>query len=329
MPPYKHGLYFEPVLAQNLRELQDRVNKKKASLIIIDGGVGLGKTTLLIHVLDYINHLNGKPPVQIETEKGEAGPQLAMGGVEFLKKLKVCYEENLPCIGYDEAGDFSKRGSLTKFNAMLNRTFETFRAFKCIVILALPNFNVLDNQLFDNQIPRMLIHVTDRSMNYGNFDAFDLMCMNWARYWMKKMPVKNYAWTKVYPNFRGQFLDLEPDRSKMLDRISMKNKLKILAKSQIKIEGLLGYADMATKLEMSVIWVRKACANLGLKHARIVDRIKYFDPDVVNRLADHLEDTMPEGQRRGRPKRSPGRHNARRPTKRPTKRKQKQKGPGR
>lgn len=296
--PYEHGGYFEPVLAHNLEGLQDRVNKKKASLIIVDGGVGLGKTTLCVHIADYINSLNKKPHILIEDDQGEAGPQIALGGVEFLKKLKVCYEERLPCIIYDEAGDFSKRGSLTKFNAMLNRTFETFRAFKCIVILALPNFNVLDNQLFDNQIPRMLVHMTDRNNSYGDFSAYDLMCMNWLRHWMKKMPVKSYAWGRVYPNFKGHFLDLEADRSSMLDRISTKSKIKELGKSQVKIEGLLSYAEMATKLDRSVIWVKKACSNLKLKHKRVVNRAKYFEPETVDRLAELIEDTD-----QGRPKR--------------------------
>lgn len=293
---YGHGHPFEVLLAKNLEELQDRVNLKKASLIILDGAVGLGKTTLLVECLDHINKVNGHPPIVIEDEKGNVGPQLAMGGVDFLKKLRICFDEQLPCIGYDEAGDFSKRGSLTKFNAMLNRTFETFRAFKCIVILALPNFNVLDNQLFDNQIPRMLVHLTSRTKNYGGFDAYDLASMNWIRHWMKKLPLTSYAWTRVYPNFKGHFLDIEPERSKQLDRVSTKNKLKVLRKSEIKIEGLLSYPELATKLDRSVVWVRTAISNLKIKHKRLLDRAKYFDPDVANILADHLEATAPIGR---------------------------------
>jgi len=291
-PEFKHGEPFEKLLTTNLEELQKRVNDRKASLIIIDGGVGLGKTTLLVHCLDYINKLNGHPPIEMD------GPQLAMGGVDFLKKLRVCFDEKIPCIGYDEAGDFSKRGSLTKFNAMLNRTFETFRAFKTVVVICLPNFNVLDNQLFDNQVPRMLIHLNGRTNKYGDFSVYDLMCMNWVRYWMKKSPIKDYAWKRVYPNFRGHFLDISSERSKELDIVSTKNKLKILRKSEIKIEGLLSYPEMAQKLDRSVVWVRKAVKDLSIKHKRTVERAKYFEPHVLNQLSELLEDTAPIGRPR-------------------------------
>lgn len=291
---YKHGLAFEPLLAKNLEGLHRRVLEKKASLIIIDGAVGLGKTTMMTHVLDYFNKLDGKPEIQLD------GAQLAMGGVSFLKKLRECYDQDLHCIGYDEAGDFSRRGSLTSFNAMLNRTFETFRAFRCVVVLALPNFNVLDNQLFDNQIPRMLIHLTGRNMSYGDFAVYDLMNMNWLRYWMKKSAIKDYAWSRVYPNFRGHFLDLPTARSKILDDVSISNKLKILRKSEIKAEGLVTYEELATPLNRSINWVMIALKNLKIKPKRTIDRKKYFEKDVMNILAEHLENSAPQGRPRTR-----------------------------
>lgn len=258
----------------------------------MDGGVGEGKTTLMVHILDYINKINKLPLLELENEKGELGDQLAMGGADFLKKLSVCHQKKLVCVGYDEAGDFSKRGSLTNFNAMLNRTFETFRGYKILVVVGLPNFNVLDNNLFDNQIPRMLIHLSGRTKTQGNFDGYGLDEMNWIRFWMGKWPKhKTKAYSMVTPNFRGHFLDLSKDRSKQLDRVSTKNKLAILEKSSVKIEGLISYPEIATKLEMSVIWVRKAVANLKIKHKRLVNRAKYFEPEVVAQLTELIENT--------------------------------------
>jgi hypothetical protein len=292
---YSCGFPFDPLLHTNLEKLNFRVQKeKKAGLIIISGGVGLGKTTLLTHVLDDLNKINDQPPIEFD------GCQLAMGGVDFLKKLRLCFDEKKVCMGYDEAGDFSKRGSLTSFNAMLNRTFETFRAFKCIVVLALPNFNVLDNQLFDNQIPRMLIHVTGRNMKYGDFAVYDLMNMNWLRYWMKKSAIKDYAWGRVHPNFRGHFLDLPPERSKQLDEISTTNKLKILRKSEVKVEGLLTKPEIAQKLDVSVHWVTKALNNLKIKNTRRIEHIGYYDQTIVARLSEHLDNTAPIGRPRTR-----------------------------
>jgi len=169
---YKNGLPFSDILSENIKDLQDRVHSRKASLVIVDGGVGEGKTTLVIHILDYINKINKLPPIDIK------GPQLAVGGVDFLRKMRTCHEDKLPCVGYDEAGDFSRRGSLTQFNAMINRTFETFRAFRCIVVMALPTFNVLDQDLIDKNIPRLFLHLKDRGKNYGNFEGYSLYRLN-------------------------------------------------------------------------------------------------------------------------------------------------------
>lgn len=296
---YPHGLPFSEVLAWNLKELNNRVYGKKASLIIIDGGVGEGKTTLIVECLDYINSLHGHPIIEIEGDKRSCGPQLAMGGADFLKKLTVCHELKLVCIGYDEAGDFSKRGSLTNFNAMLNRTFDTFRGYKILVVLGLPCFNILDNNLFDNQIPRMLLHLSGRTNKSGNFDAYGLDEMNWIRFWMGKWPKhKTKAYGMVIPNFRGHFLDISPKRSLELDRVSTRSKLNILKKSSVKIEGLLSYTEMATKIERSPHWVKMAVKHLNIKHSRIVDKAKYFEPEVVNQLIEHLESIAPVGRPR-------------------------------
>lgn len=280
---YDNGLYFSQKLDDNLKDLIDRIKKKKAVLIIIDGGVGEGKTTLLVHLLNRINVLSGMPEIAID------GPQLAMGGAEFLKKLRLCFDEQLPCIGYDEAGDFNKRGSLSGFNAMLNRTFETFRAFKCIVVLSLPNFNILDNQLFDNRIPRMLLHLYNRTETYGNFDAYGLQEMEWLRYWMQKSPIKSYAWGRVSSNFYGHFKDLDQKQSRELDLVSTKNKLKILRKSEIHAQNLTNYAEMATKLFKSISWVKAAVINLKIKPVSYIDRAAYFNKEVINQLAEHLD----------------------------------------
>lgn len=249
-------------------------------------------TTLLIHILNYINQVMGLNTIDFN------GPQLAMGGKEFLRKLRVCYDEKLPCIGYDEAGDFNKRGSLSNFNAMLNRTFETFRAFKCIVILTLPNFNVLDNQLFDNKIPRLLLHVSDRSQEYGNFSGYGLQEMEWLRYWFKKAPIKNYAWSRVYPNIYGHFLDLDKTESVELDKVSRKNKLNILRTSEVKIDGLMPYVEIAGKLGKKVEWVRVVVSNLKIKPARVIKKVRYFDQEAINRLEQHLSDVESNDKRK-------------------------------
>jgi hypothetical protein len=281
---YPHGLPFSEILGTNLKDIWERIDLKKASLIIIDGGVGEGKTTMDILCANFFNELKDFPKIKLD------GCQRAMGGSDFLHKIRLCYEQRLPVIIYDEAGDFSKRGSLTAFNAMLNRTFETYRAFKCVVIMSLPCFNVLDQQIFDLQIPRLLLHLKDRQEDYGNFDGYSLEGMMWLRYYMQKYKVnKNFAYTRVQPNFHGHFLDLPKTESVLLDKISTKDKISELQKSEVKIEGLMGYNDLSQKLGRSVIWIRKMVSELKIKHVRVIKKAKYFDENALNRLTDKAE----------------------------------------
>ena len=219
---YSNNLPFSDSLKENLDLIRLRIENNKASLIIIDGGLGEGKTTLAVEVADYENSIKSLPEIDLD------GPQLAMGGVQFLKKIRLCYERKLPAIIYDEAGDFGRRGALTQFNSMINRTFETFRAFKILVILVLPNFIVLDQQILDKQIPRLFLHLKHRSKNQGNFYGYSLYRILLLNYYMSKTKMKNYVYHKVQANIRGHFQNLTPERCITLDKISTKNKLEVL-----------------------------------------------------------------------------------------------------
>jgi len=283
---YQSGLYFSNKLGTNLDDLIKRVDNGKASLIIIDGGIGEGKTTLAVEVADYINSKKGLPVIDIT-----AGDQIAMGGKDFLGKLRTCFEKKYPVIIYDEAGDFSRRSSLTQSNNMLNRTFETFRAFKVIVIIVLPSFNMLDKNLFDNNIPRLLLHLKGRTQNTGYFYGYSLNSMNWIRVYMEKYKTnKNYAFTRVSPNFNGHFQNLDLERSKELDKASTKNKKDILKESEIRIEGLYNYTMLSSKLYKSISWIKGAVSSLKIKHTKIIRQAKYFDENTLNRLAEYIDE---------------------------------------
>lgn len=279
---YKHGFPYSEKLNESLDDQIDRVNKRKASLIIIDGGVGEGKTTLAVEIADRINQVNNKEAIKFDE-------QLAMGGSDFTKKLRLCYKKSLPCIVYDEAGDFNKRGALTRFNAMLNRTFETFRAFKIIIILCLPSFSVLDNDLFDKNIPRLLLHCENRKESYGDFKAYGLYRMLYVKEKMKKLTVKTFAYNLIDCNFQGHFLDLDPDRSLMLDSFTVKGKIKELKSAEVKIEGLLSYQDVAERLGISNRYCRRLIADLGIQASKSIDRKKYFDNAVVDHIANYQD----------------------------------------
>jgi hypothetical protein len=284
-PLYKNGLPFCSTLARNLDLQKSRVDGKKASLIIVDGGVGEGKTTLAVHVANYLH----RGDIVLKE-------QLALGGKDFLVKLRICYTMKYIVIIYDEAGDFNRRGALTRFNAMLNRTFETYRGFKIIVVLVLPNFGVLDNDIFDKKIPRLLLNCYDRGKNYGNYRGYSLYRMMYIRDKMKKLIVKPLAYSFTSPNFYGHFLNLGPERETELDKISTAGKIKELKSAEVKIEGLVCYSEMSQKLACSISKVQSNLRELKIKPVKYVDRKAYYEGGVIDQLADYMDEKALELQ---------------------------------
>lgn len=283
---YNHGLPFSENLARNLDAQMERIKNKKASMIITDGQVGEGKTTLSVELADYINSKHDLPEIDLKKK----AVQYAYGGSDFTEKLRLCYRDKLPVCIYDEAGDFNKRGSLSRFNAMLNRTFETFRAFKVIVILSLPSFHVLDNDLFTKGIPRLLLHCHNRGHKYGDFSGYGLYRQFYLKEAMRKAVCKPLAFKFTRPNFRGHFLDISKIRSKQLDHISTSKKLKELKEQELALQNLITYVQISEKLNMSIDWVRRSTNKLKIKSIKEIKKVKYFDKEIINRLADFLDE---------------------------------------
>jgi len=285
---YSYGLPFSEILGANLDALMQRVENNKASIIIIDGGVGEGKTTLLTECMDYVNKKHGLPVISLQDKKH---PQLSMGAAQFNKHLKQCFEQGLPSCGYDEAGDFSKRGALSRINSMVNRLFETFRGLKILVGITLPNMNMLDSALFDNNIPRLLLHLKGRSNTKGNFSGYSLTQMNWIRYHFDKLSKGNryICYDKVTPNFYGHFLDLEPERSKALDSISRKGKLEILDLQQVKMEGLLTIDEIQNQIMRSRTWCYQQIAKLKIQPIKRIGKSLFYEKDVPWRLEERAK----------------------------------------
>jgi len=274
---YDNGLPFSSLLDVNLNSLRDRIAAKKASLVIIDGGVGEGKTTLAVEVAEYFqgSALNLRH-------------QYSMGGIQFQERLQICVDTNKLTVIYDEAGDFSRRGALTEFNKMLNRIFETYRGFKILVIIVLPNFGILDKQLFDNMIPRLLLHCYGRNQNYGNYSGYSLYRMFYLREKMKKLTVPPQAYTSVNPNFRGHFLDLTSERSAELEKVSLEGKAKVLSGNILQARGLMPTLQLCKSLHRSRPWVTEKLRKLGIKPDHIYKKQRYFDKGVLERLRDEV-----------------------------------------
>lgn len=275
---YAHGLPFSKGLDKNLEALKQRIDLNKASLLIIDGGVGEGKTTLAVECGEYFE----EGPLELKL-------QLAMGGEQFQERLQMSIDSKKKVVIYDEAGDFNKRGSLTAFNQRLNRVFETYRGYGILVILCLPNFGVLDQQLFENKIPRLLINCYDRSKTYGNYRGYSLFRMFYLRHKMKKIIVPPHAYGQVEPNFYGHFLDLTPERNKELDKISTEGKREVLNENILQNRGLFHVMQIAKKLHKSRPWVTDKIRKLNLKPEYTYKKKNYYEGDIINILNEEVK----------------------------------------
>lgn len=282
---YKSGLYFSEILATNIKDGLTRVKIGKATCIIIDGGVGEGKTTLAVHVADFINYLNGLPEIDLSI-KGSI--QIAMGGKDFSGKMRKCYMQHLPVIIYDEAGDYARKQAMTSFNAFLNRIFETYRAFKIVVIICLPNQYVLDNTLFDNKIPRLLLHLQGRNLHQGNFKGYSLHRIFFIRGLMRKIEDKNYAYQVNEPNFYGHFLDLPPERAKLLDALTIKGKIEVLKETEAHLGNLLGMSEISSKTGYNIQTLRNKLTKLGIKPITKIGQKVYYNKDVLGVIGTKL-----------------------------------------
>jgi len=281
---YQHGLKFGKKLAENLDDAIELINNDLPAVIIVDGNAGRGKTTLTVEMGDYVNKKFGKPPLDLKS-----CDQYAMGGKQFLEKLRKCHDKEHRYLVYDEGGDFSRRSSLTKFNGLLNQAFDMSRALKMVIVISLLRFWFVDQHIFDNGLIIGLVHCRNKCKTYSNYSGFSLYEMLLMKHAIKKMPIPSQVYSIFTPNFRGQFLDLEADRSRQLSTISIANKKKIIKESEIKIEGLMSKVDLAKRLNMSVSWVEKKIKDLKLKETKKINRVNYFNAYTLEMLAENLD----------------------------------------
>jgi len=275
---YNNGLPFTSPLDETLENQLKRIRNKKASMIIIDGGVGEGKTTLAIHCAEYI-----------EKKQIILKEQLGMGGLDFQEKFAICHEKKHKVVIYDEAGDFNTRGALTSFNKRLNRLFEIYRGFQIIVILVLPSISVLDNSLFEKRIPRFLIHCHSRNNNYGRFSLYSLYRIYYLRDKLKKYTSPPFAYRDTTPNYRGLFKDLSIKRSDELNTFSTQGKLGIVTQGVLESKGYVNYKQIAKKVNRSEIWVKKKITSLNIKPVQKYKKKNYYNNDVVYSLGEFLQ----------------------------------------
>jgi len=272
---WSNGLKIDKTLDGNLDGSISRVRGKKASMLVIDGGVGEGKTTLGVLCAMRIA-LKLKQSFDIKE-------QVRQGGGDFLKGMDWCVKNKRSVIVYDEAGDFNTRASLTFFNQNMNRVFETYRALGIIVILCLPSFSDLDKSLMKKKIARMLVHCYSRTNSYGNYRVYSLWRMWYVHAKFGKVTVPDDAFRMVSPNFFGRFKDLDPADRDTLEAHSIKGKKDIIRKGMLSERGLIDIKSIASRTGYSIETVRNFL-NKTKKKGEKFGATLFYHKEVVEEI---------------------------------------------
>lgn len=210
-------------LLENLDDLIMRVAKKKAAVVIIDGGLGEGKTTLGVECADYVNEYFGMGKVQLDSK---AHPQYSMGADEFKLKLPSAFREGFKTLVYDEAGDFNNRNFASQFNKDMYSIFNVHRALGMIIFVVLPSYYDLDTGLWRLNIIRMGLHCQGREEKLGHFLGYSLKNLIFMRFGVGKKKIHPaFSYKYGSPNFAGVFKDLDKKRSRQLDELGTAKKL--------------------------------------------------------------------------------------------------------
>lgn len=294
---YTDGLpfYTDKILNRLKRDLDkifDRVKYNNLpAIILIEGPSGMGKSTLMTHILDYYHKKAFNSEIDLKDRI-----QLSTGMRDFEVKLRECYEKGFESCGYDEAGDYSKRGSLTKLNRDMNRKVETMRAFKIIGIISLPYFNVLDNYLFDQQIIVSMFRCYGKKQNnqfpdkgYSKFKAYSSYRIGLLRHYIKKYG-KAVGYKMVTPNYHGTFKDLPPERSQLLNKISTDIKLNINLASEMGSRGLITKNQIATQYGYSTSRITHILLKYKVLPAKNISGKNYYDNKTLRVIEDHINE---------------------------------------
>ena len=272
---------MEPLLLQNLMDCAELIQAQHPVIIWVDGILGEGKTTLTGQICDVLNN----KPVEFSKFLGMGGPNFLKIYNESMAKLNAC--------AYDEAGDFNKRGALSRLNTEVNKILQTFRQFKICIIMSLPRFYWSDTTLFELGVVRMLLHCHGRGRSFGRFNAYLPDSLGWLVHYAQTLKTSkkrvDLCYGMVKPNFRGLFYDYPKKRRDELSRYSLAGKKEITRRAAVSQQNLISLRDIAAKLGMKDYTVRRNISLTGLKPSQTICQTHYFDKRTVNKLLDKIK----------------------------------------
>lgn len=249
----------------------------EAALIVIDGFVGSGKTSIAYNLAERFQQ-NG--PIDLNI-------QYANGSEEFIKKIVQCKEQNKEVIIFDEASDFGTRSSMTGLNRRVNEVFNQYRAFKILVIMCLPSVSFIDRQLFRKGVFRLLIHINKKvNGKYAICKVYSAVQTEFILLRMSKFKANiEIAYNSQKSLYKVEFPPLCAEDDKKLAKLSIKSKVERIT----DITGYITYKTIAQKLGRSQIWARQKIKSLTIKPERMLGQKKFFDVSVIEKLKNEIK----------------------------------------
>lgn len=149
------GYRFDPIMIFRCYNIWKDLNKDYDHFVVLCGREGSGKTTFGSQIASWIY-----PKFRIDN--------IVYGTGEYLKALKAKMAQykaegkiDPDVIMLDEGTELLSRESLNESNRILTKTFFVQRALKCLVIINIPNFHMLDAVVRKHRV-KTLIEVTER-----------------------------------------------------------------------------------------------------------------------------------------------------------------------
>lgn len=282
---YNTGKPFNGPISINVDSWRTRISKGKPAGIIICAPPGRGKTTLAVHFAR--EYLQENIPIKDICDK-----YLGNGFKDTLEKLDKLYMDGGRLIIYDEAGDVSKRRSLSQVNYEILQVINKIRGFNMFVIMIMQDFSMLDGALLTSELFRAGFYIDERHESYSDYSCYDLDSLGRIRYIMsetlKHDLFKNKAFVMVEPNFWGQFKNLMPEDADYLHKFSIEAKIKSFRDMMDKQEGLMTQKELAQELGRSTEWIYKTGRKLDIKPAKRKGRHAYYSPEEIERFRGEM-----------------------------------------
>jgi len=241
-------------------------NRDWDNVVIVVGDEGTGKSTLLLHILDYWNTIKyGK--VLKEHIKFI---NLDIGA--WADSLANCEKVDINVL--DESGDLSGRRAMSKLNVAVSRAYQIIRGDNINSFLALPDLFWLDG-FFTKRRARGMIYVYKRGrFAYWSRDKLRKIIDLNANRVLKSVWVVKPSFYDTFPKYKGILLQPYMDKKKLY----MVDTRKELAEAIKEIKGKASGTDPLNEK------IRQMTSE-GKTNQQIADEIGLSRSAVGRRLA--------------------------------------------